>query len=50
VIGKKVIGYRRPAFIDALWLRYFDAPPAMCETPGTLRTQVLVANRSERRN
>jgi hypothetical protein len=50
VIGKSVVGYRRPPFIEALWLRYFDSPPAMCETPGTLRTEVLIGSRSERRN
>lgn len=50
VIGKSVIGYRRPPFIDALWLRFFDAPPAMCMAPGTLRTEALIGTRSERRN
>jgi hypothetical protein len=50
VIGNSVIVYRWPPYIESLWLRYFDAPPAMCLAPGTLRTEVLVGTHSERRN
>lgn len=50
VIGKRVTGYRRPPFIDALWLRYFDTPPALCTSPGTLRFEVIPGIREDRRN
>jgi hypothetical protein len=50
VIGKSVIGYRRPPFIDALWMRFFDAPPAMCGNLGTLLTEVLIGTNKAKRN
>lgn len=50
IIGKRVDGYRRPPFIEALWLRYFDAPPAMCSGGGDLLAQALVGIRDDRRN
>lgn len=42
VLGSRSAGYRWPPFVDALWLRFFDSPPAMCPIAGSLRAEVLI--------
>ncbi len=48
VLGKKGQIYRRPPFIDAVWLRFFDSQPAMCVNPGTLFSEVLIGTHESR--
>lgn len=48
VVGKSGFGYRRPPFADALWLRFFGGPPAMCPDQASLLTEVLIGIHNNR--